>query len=193
MIYPYGVKYLGSELSKLSREYGVDSTSAHISVGCYDFQQILAKIAFVYTIGVVGIENFTPSVLEFIKTGKQEIGQEYVGCTRICALKEDFLHELNIEEMYVLQPRRPIVVRVRLFACFGGPGFRVLTDWLKADADRPSAFYREQVPESVRSKMSAFTADEEVRGFWLTVQDQASVQDRKSPPPGFPPRNRFAY
>ena len=185
---PYGANNLASQLNNISKEYGVATTVCATSAGFHEFRRLLAKIAYSYTVGVVGLDNFTPTLVDFILGTDKIAAAEFIGCTRIAVPKSANLHEVSIGTLLSFSPKRPIVVRIALFSCFGICVFRVLTGWLKPGVVAPSSTYNLPTPQPILDKLHSFGTEEDAKGLWVAVQDQAFTQGRKEPPLGFPPQ-----
>jgi hypothetical protein len=85
----------------------------------------LAKMGHAFTVAIFGFDGFIPTLPNFIMGNYDAIRLYYVGGRLDNEPVSDDLHEIGIEQPDAIQWEY-IVVRIRLFARYGGPVYRVV-------------------------------------------------------------------
>ena len=103
------------QLLRKVRSVGVDLT-----VNSMTFAQMLAKIALGTAVAKFGVSGFQPLVREFILERPGEYGHWVGGFAGMDHPKMDTLHFIHLSTIEA-EAGTFIIVRIRLFAEFGGP------------------------------------------------------------------------
>ena len=105
-------------------KYGIQSIASAV-MNTHRFSQMLAKIAHSFAVARFGLHGFTPILLDHIlHTGK--CPWHFVGGRDGDPTVSNALHEIEHEECETVA-KRFLLVRVRLFANLGAPGYVVVT------------------------------------------------------------------
>lgn len=97
----------------------------------YDFCRLMAKIAHSYTVALLGIDSFQPTLVDFILGRKQNVF-DFVGGpdeTTDFPKDESLLHQIALSGRS--NPSRPdlpsiIIADICLFSCFGAPSYQAV-------------------------------------------------------------------
>jgi hypothetical protein len=92
------------------------------------FCQMLAKIAYSFAIGELGIEAFRPFMIPHILQKELDDTDDYIGCWSETEKATKNLHEISIVEM---GDKNLVVVRLRLLAKLETPTYIVVTGKFK--------------------------------------------------------------
>ena len=100
-------------------------TNLYMDLDSYRFAQMLAKIAHAHAVAVLGLDGFSPLLLDLIKK-PPSVPFHLVGGTRLLMPSVNQLHTLERSNV-VRNNTRYLIVSIRLFARFGGPHYQVVT------------------------------------------------------------------
>lgn len=115
------------------QQHGI-SKFATGSLDTWAMCRVLAKIAHAYTVSVLGLDGFVPLLPHFIMGNGDGARFFYVGSSlTVDPPNPDALHEVGFEEPATEQWQL-WVVRIRLFAQFGAPTYRVVSGFRLAPA-----------------------------------------------------------
>jgi hypothetical protein len=127
---------------------------ASSSLDTFALCRTLAKIAHAYAIATFGMDNFIPVLPHFIMGNYDEYRVHYVGGHLDDEPPSSSLHEISIEEPTEEQWQY-IVVRIRLFAIYGSPVYRVVAG-RRLNPKKPLAILLEEANESRRTDRMTF-------------------------------------
>ena len=158
----------------LKRRYGIrQAATAAIDVGA--FCRMLAKAAHSFLVYKLGMCGFIPTLPHFIMGRHDEHRLYYIGGSLLDFPMSRELHEIEIEQPDAQQwPYE--VVRIRFFARFGAPTFRVVAG-IKLSPKRPSEVALEQVDARYSSDEMTFQVPASLpipTGLWDWEKDAPS-------------------
>jgi len=113
-------------------KYGIKNISSAV-MDTQRFSQMLAKIAHSYAVARLGLNAFTPLLLDHIFRTGGFSPFHFVGGRDVNPSVTHALHEIGHEE-YDHDGKRYLIVRVRLFAYLGAPDYYVVTGELRPNA-----------------------------------------------------------
>ncbi|MBN1804659.1 MAG: hypothetical protein JW837_05370 [Sedimentisphaerales bacterium] len=111
-------------LQQLTIQLNVHTIMPEAKVEVDKFCQMLAKIAYSFAIGELGVETFTPFMIPHILHKEQGDVDNYIGCWPETEKATKNLHEISIVEM---DDKNLVVVRIRLLAKLETPIYIVVT------------------------------------------------------------------
>ena len=131
--YEIWAHFLRANFKGVREKYGITDI-AHVSLDMYAQCRFLAKIAHGYAVRELGLDGFIPFLPNYI-LGDYDlwcfcyVGGTYAGKkARKLEQKGEELHEISIEEPSA-STWPFVMVRLRLFSCYGAPTFRIIAGY----------------------------------------------------------------
>ena len=116
----------------IAAQHGAISAVMDQRVAQLELRRLIAKISHSIAVGHFGIDGFLPLLPDFILTGDDRLGREYVGAfPREKSEQTKVLHEQRIDFVPYPGGRRLLLSGIRLFAEFTGVEFCAAIGWLK--------------------------------------------------------------
>jgi hypothetical protein len=99
----------------------------------YAFYRLLAKIGHAFTVAEIGLDNFTPTLMNVINDEKMpNYANHFIGSGLTLEPRSEFLHEIGFEPPISRDGETYFVVRIRLFAHLGTVHHYAVTGLKKA-------------------------------------------------------------
>jgi hypothetical protein len=111
-------------LQKLTIQLNVHTIMPEAKAEVDRFCQMIAKIAYSFAVGELGIEAFKPFMIPHILQKELDDTDDYIGCWSETEKATKNLHEISIVEM---GDKNLVVVRLRLLAKLETPTYIVVT------------------------------------------------------------------
>jgi hypothetical protein len=120
-VLPPWANYLKDTVNKVREKYGVQSVSPPL-LGVHHFYRMLAKIAHGFGVAHLGMGNLDFLLPPLILGAPDRDPLWFIGCD---PPKEpiDYLHQVDLE---LHRPTALVTARIRLFARYGAPIYRVV-------------------------------------------------------------------
>jgi hypothetical protein len=116
-------------LQQLTIQLSVHSIMPEAKAEVDRFCQMLAKIAYSFAVGELGIEAFEPFMIPHIMRKELDDTDDYIGCWSEKEKATKNLHEISIVELI---DKSLVVVRIRLLAKLETPTYIVVTGIYKS-------------------------------------------------------------
>ena len=98
----------------------------------YAFYRLLAKIGHAFTAAEIGLDNFTPTVLDVINEGNMpNAANHFIGSGWTSEPRSEYLHEVGFDPPIVREGKTYHVVKIRLFAHMDTIHHYVITGFAK--------------------------------------------------------------
>jgi hypothetical protein len=118
------INSLRMDANLIHRKYGLKEFSAP-STDMRAFCRMLAKIAHSYSVAELGLDNFSAHLVDYIlATDDAEVLRSHIGGNLEQIPPSNELHEIGFYD----EPNYPnlVIVRLRLFAKYGGPAYLIV-------------------------------------------------------------------